>query len=157
MPKQKEIIQAIVAEHVATLPIGTGDDGLSAYQLAVQEGYSGTLQEWLVSLRGRDGTTPVKGIDYNDGATGSPGYTPIKGVDYFDGNTGTPGQAGYTPIKGVDYSDGSKGDKGDPGAPGSDATVTKSAVESVLIGEIDTHTHPGGTGGLSQQQILRMI
>jgi hypothetical protein len=81
MPKQKEIIQAIVAEHVATLPIGTGDDGLSAYQLAVQEGYSGTLQEWLVSLHGRDGTN---GIDGNDG------YTPIKGVDYFDGATGQP-------------------------------------------------------------------
>lgn len=66
---------------------------------------------------------------------------------------GQDGANGYTPIKGVDYFDGVKGDKGDQGEqgiqglPGSDATVTKPAVESVLTGEILTHTHPtsGGT------------
>ena len=36
-----------------------GDDGLSAYQLAVQEGYEGTLAEWLESLKGADGTTQL--------------------------------------------------------------------------------------------------
>lgn len=34
---------------------------------------------------------------------GDPGYTPIKGVDYFDGAKGDPGDPGYTPVKGVDY------------------------------------------------------
>ena len=34
---------------------------------------------------------------------GDDGYTPIKGVDYFDGAKGDTGQDGYTPIKGVDY------------------------------------------------------
>lgn len=42
-------------------------------------------------LPGKDGYTPVKGIDYFDGKDG---YTPIKGIDYFDG---------YTPVKSVDY------------------------------------------------------
>ena len=28
-------------------------NGLSAYELAVAEGYSGTMQEWLASLRGQ--------------------------------------------------------------------------------------------------------
>ncbi|MDR2395839.1 MAG: hypothetical protein LBD57_04500 [Endomicrobium sp.] len=30
---------------------GTGADGKSAYELAVEEGYSGTLQQWLLSLK----------------------------------------------------------------------------------------------------------
>ena len=107
------------------LPDVIGESGLSAYELAVQEGYGGTLEEWLLSLRGDDGTP---------GADGDDGYTPIKGVDYFDGDKGD------------------KGDKGDQGEPGSDATVTKSAVESVLTGEISSHTHAGG--GLTQAQIL---
>jgi hypothetical protein len=73
---------------------------------------------------GQDGYTPIKYIDYFDGATGNAGadgedgYTPVKGTDYFDGNNGTDGQDGYTPIKGVDYFDGAKGDKGDQGEPG---------------------------------------
>jgi len=131
--------------------------------------------------KGDDGYTPIKNVDYSDGAKGDqgergfqgeigpqgvkgdnglqgerglqglPGTTPVKGVDYFDGATGP---AGYTPIKGVDYFDGVKGDKGDPGT---NATVTKEAVEGVLIGEISTHTHAGGSGGLTQQQIEGMI
>lgn len=49
---------------------------------------------------GKDGYTPVKGVDYFDGEDG---YTPIKGVDYTDGKDG------YTPVKGVDYFDGEDG------------------------------------------------
>lgn len=32
--------------------------GLSAYQIAIKHGYSGTEQEWLESLQGQDGITP---------------------------------------------------------------------------------------------------
>ena len=35
--------------------------------------------------------------------TGKDGYTPIKGVDYFDGKNGKDGVDGKTPVKGVDY------------------------------------------------------
>lgn len=103
---------------------------------------------------------PTTWISILKGERGDPGYTPIKGIDYFDGTPGTPGIAGtngYTPIKEVDYFDGVKGDKGDQGVPGSDANVTKSAVETVLIGEILTHSHPGAGGGLTQQQMEGMI
>lgn len=64
---------------------------------------------------GKDGYTPVKGIDYFDGKDGQDGYTPVKGVDYFDGSpgqNGKPGQDGYTPVKGVDYFDGVPGKDG---------------------------------------------
>lgn len=32
-----------------------GKDGLSAYQIAQQQGFEGTEQEWLDSLKGEDG------------------------------------------------------------------------------------------------------
>lgn len=60
-----------------------GDDGKSAYQIWLDNGNIGTEQDYLDSLKGEDGYTPQKGVDYFDG------YSPIKGVDYFDGQPGT--------------------------------------------------------------------
>ena len=37
-----------------------GNDGQSAYELAVDNGYTGTEKEWLASLKGTDGTTTVQ-------------------------------------------------------------------------------------------------
>lgn len=92
-----------------------GNNGMSAYELWLEQGNKGTEQDFLDSLRGDkgdpgvDGYTPVKGVDYFDGENGKDGYTPVKGVDYFDGKDG------YTPIKGIDYFDGQKGDTGENG------------------------------------------
>jgi hypothetical protein len=97
MAKQKNIIQAIVDERVSQLVTPQSENGLSAYELALQEGFSGTLQQWLDSLHGRDGMD------------------------------------------------------------GSDATVTQQAVEAVLTGEISSHSHAGGSGGLTQAQILNLL
>lgn len=36
-----------------------GDEGLSAYQVAVKNGFEGTEQEWEDSLKGKDGVSPV--------------------------------------------------------------------------------------------------
>jgi hypothetical protein len=41
-----------------------GADGRSAYELAVLKGFDGTLDEWLNSLKGDKGDTPIKGVDY---------------------------------------------------------------------------------------------
>lgn len=55
---------------------------------------------------GKDGKTPVKGVDYfdgvngKDGKNGKDGYTPVKGIDYFDGQPGAPGKDG---VDGKDY------------------------------------------------------
>lgn len=43
------------------------------------------------------------------GKDGKDGYTPVKGVDYFDGKNGVDGKDGYTPVKGKDYFDGKDG------------------------------------------------
>ena len=43
---------------------GSGADGKSAYEIAVENGFEGTETEWLESLHGKDGYTPIRGIDY---------------------------------------------------------------------------------------------
>ena len=97
----------------------------------------------LSELKGDDGVTPQKGVDYFDGEDGT---TPQKNVDYFDGDDGTEVELQKTATH-VQwrYVGGSWADlialtelKGEDG---SDATVTKSAVESELTGEISTHSH----------------
>jgi hypothetical protein len=45
--------------------------------------YEDFAPEQLEALKGKDGYTPVKGVDYFDGDKGADGYTPIKGTDYF--------------------------------------------------------------------------
>ena len=49
----------------------TGNDGKSAYEIAVDNGFIGTETEWLESLKG------------DKGDPGNPGYTPVKGTDYW--------------------------------------------------------------------------
>lgn len=43
------------------------------------------IEQRKVEIKGNDGYTPIKGLDYDDGKDG---YTPKKGVDYFDGEKG---------------------------------------------------------------------
>ena len=96
------------------------------------------------SIRGEDGYTPVKGVDYFDGEKGEPGkdgYTPIKGVDYFDGVSGKDGADGYTPQKNVDYFDGKDGVDGKDGSDGKDGVDGKDGSDgfspSVVVEDID--------------------
>ena len=46
-------------------------EGDSAYDLAVKEGYQGTLAEWLESLHGRDGRNGTNGTNGTKGADGT--------------------------------------------------------------------------------------
>ena len=50
-----------------------GKNGLSAYELAVQEGFTGSLAEWLNSLKGADGKDGVDGKNGADGLNGKDG------------------------------------------------------------------------------------
>lgn len=38
--------------------------GASAYEIAVKNGFDGSEKEWLDSLKGKDGYTPQKSVDY---------------------------------------------------------------------------------------------
>lgn len=62
---------------------GSGSDGKSAYDLAVQQGYVGTLDDWLLTLVGPRGPKGDTGSTGKTGPTGEPGKTPVRGVDYW--------------------------------------------------------------------------
>lgn len=109
---------------------------IDAYGVAVKNGFKGTVEEWLESLKGadgKDGYTPQKGIDYFDGQDGADGYTPQKGVDYFDGKDGKDGSSGKDGVSATHSWNGTtltitsasgtssanlKGDRGDRGERG---------------------------------------
>lgn len=61
----------------------SGADGKSAYEIAVEEGYSGTKAQWLASLKGEIGATGASGPQGPQGPAGSNGSTPQRGVDYW--------------------------------------------------------------------------
>ena len=105
---------------ISDLSGAQGIQGLSAYQVAVQHGFEGTEDEWLISLKGEKGETGPKGEQGEPGPKGEPGAN------------GAPGEQGPK---------GDPGEKGEKGDPGSDASVTKQNVESVLTGDITSHNH----------------
>ncbi|MBQ3462821.1 MAG: collagen-like protein, partial [Clostridia bacterium] len=50
-------------EWLASLVGESGNDGKSAYDLAVEKGFDGTEEEWLASLIGPTGATGANGND----------------------------------------------------------------------------------------------
>lgn len=82
-----EEIDAIKDEIAQKVQVGAkGEDGKSAYQIAVDEGFEGSETDWLASLKGADGRNGIDGINGTngkDGTNGVDGKTPVKGVDYF--------------------------------------------------------------------------
>lgn len=72
-------------------PQGVGASGESAYQLAVDNGYTGTMSDWLSSLHGVAGP---QGIQGQTGPQGTPGATGPQGVQGPIGNTGPTGPEG---------------------------------------------------------------
>lgn len=85
---------------------GSGNNGLSAYEVAVQEGFVGTESEWLDSLIGPQGLPGVQGIQGLQGVAGAQGPQGIKGdtgdaQSIFDG-----GDAFSIPVTGYDIDGG---------------------------------------------------
>ena len=74
-----------------------GPEGKSAYQVAVQNGFTGTEEEWLQSLKGEQGPQGPQGPAGPQGPQGEPGP---------QGERGPAGPQGER---------GEKGEKGDPG------------------------------------------
>lgn len=119
-----------------------GKDGLSAYQVAVSNGFSGTQAQWVSSLKGTKGDEGVRGDN-----GWSPNFKIVARGDesvlhLFEwiGGTGTkPNTTGYlggsgivsnilnaTNIHGLRGVQGDKGDKGDKGASGDSANKISS-------------------------------
>lgn len=125
-----------------------GDTGLSAYEIAVQKGFSGTEEEWLLSLKGEQGV-PFVYSDFTEeqllslkgdkGDKGEQGEKGDKGEAFtyedftaeqlarLKGEQGERGEQGIQGIQGIQGmqgekgetgAKGEKGDKGDKGDPG---------------------------------------
>ena len=118
---------------ISDLSGAQGIQGLSAYQVAVQHGFEGTEDEWLISLKGEKGETGPKG-DKGDtgekGATGERGPQGLqgerglqgvqgeKGEQGIQGPVGPKGEQGEQGIQGIQGPQGEPGPKGEPGADG---------------------------------------
>lgn len=94
-----------------------GADGQSAYQIAVAQGFVGTVEQWLLSLQGDPGPQGIPGLDGQDGAAGEDG---VDGSQGPQGIQGPPGPAGED---GVDYT-------------GPAITVASTAPSSPSVGDV---------------------
>lgn len=130
-----------------SVELSGGENGKSAYDLAVENGYKGTVQEWLASLAGENGKVGEKGergesayeLAVKNGYTGTEiqwlaslageagvaGKNGANGKSAYElavekGYTGTEAQwlASLIGPKGDTGAAGAKGDKGDTGAAG---------------------------------------
>lgn len=104
---------------ISDLSSAQGIQGLSAYQVAVQHGFEGTEDEWLISLKGEKGETGPKG-DKGDtgekGATGERGPQGLQGERGLQGVQGEKGEQGIQGIQGPQGEPGPQGPKGDTGS-----------------------------------------
>lgn len=73
-----------------------GADGQSAYDLALKEGFKGTLKDWLNSLKGEDGKPGRDGQNGKDGAPGEDGQPGQPGADGAPGKDGKDGLNGHS-------------------------------------------------------------
>ena len=112
-----------------------GAAGKSAYEVALQNGFTGTEADWLTSLKGQKGDA------------GEPGATGAKGDPGEKGDAGTPGKDG------VNGKDGTNGVDGKDGADGYSPTATVTETDAGAVISITdkngttTATIKNGTSG----------
>lgn len=123
--------------------------GKSAYEVAVENGFSGTETEWLASLKGATG---APGADGKDGENGKTPYVGDNGNWYIGADdTGKPsrgekGEPGSPGARGEPGSPGAKGDKGDTGAT---PNLTIGSVTTLEAGQNATASITGESPDLT--------
>ena len=103
VPPTPDLYQQLIAkidEKIAS--VHDGADGASAYEIAVENGYTGTEAEWLSSLKGEKGDAGEQGIQ---GIQGEKGDTGAAGKDGINGKDGKNGADGYSPTATVTETD----------------------------------------------------
>lgn len=92
MNTRKRIATAVIAVVITVLAAVLlcscieGDAGLSAYEIAVKNGFEGTEAEWLESLKGtdgKDGEDGEDGVDGTNGTNGKDAFSLDELIDYF--------------------------------------------------------------------------
>ena len=156
--------------------------GKSAYEVAVENGFSGTETEWLASLKGATGAPGANGKDGTDGKTpyvgdngnwyigaddtgkpsrgakGDKGEKGEKGAQGIQGERGIQGVRGEKGDKGDKGSPGAKGDKGEPGAKGDKGDT--GATPNITIGTVTTleagQNATASMGGTAESPVLNL-
>ena len=105
-----------------------GENGLSAYEIAQNNGFEGTLSEWFASLKGDKGDTGKQGVKGDKGDKGDTGEQGIQGEKGSTGATGKTGASGKSAYEiwlsagnsgtETDFLNSLKGEKGDTGKQG---------------------------------------
>ena len=128
-----------------------GADGLSAYEVWLSQGNTGTEADFLNSLQGADGATGPQGPAGNDGATGPQGATGAQGpagndgadglsayeVWLSQGNTGT--EADFlNSLQGADGATGATGPAGATGATGPAGPAGADGADGVSVNWLGT-------------------
>lgn len=126
-----------IDKKIASLHDGKdGVDGKSAYEIAVDNGYPGTEQAWLASLKGNKGEpgekgdTGAAGKDGRDGTDGAAGRDGVNGASAYEIAV----QHGYSGsetawLESLHGADGAKGDTGASGKDGADGFSPVAKVE----------------------------
>ena len=107
-----------------------GQDGKSAYDLWLEAGHTGTVQQFLDYLKGANGKDGKDGIDGIDGDPGPAGQSAYQiwiaqgntgtEFDFLNSLKGTNGKDGVNGKDGINGKDGKDGVDGKDGAPGQD-------------------------------------
>lgn len=66
-----EVSDSVVNEYEPFVESVAGEDGKSAYEIAVEDGFEGNESQWLESLKGKDGATGPQGPQGANGINGS--------------------------------------------------------------------------------------
>lgn len=112
------------------------DKRYEIYQLALADGYEGTYEQWLESIKGPAGQD---GKDGKDGKDGQDGHSPVITI----------GDDGYWYIDGDNTHVKAQGPKGDTGPSGSDGVSVVSIEKTSSDGLIDTYTITYSNGNTS--------
>lgn len=96
--KDKELEEKVTSLESSAGSGQKGADGKSAYEIAKENGYTGTKEEWLLSLKGDRGPQGPTGQQGERGADGLPGVAGPKGDK---GDTGERGPEGIQGPAGV--------------------------------------------------------
>lgn len=140
----------LVTNHGQTIVVSgsilgpTGPDGASAYDVAVEDGFVGTVSQWLASLVG------APGLDGDDGrgivsiartaGTGAAGTTDTYTITFTDATTTT-----FEVVNGANGADGVDGNDGTPGVDGTSIAAGSGAPsEPAADGDLYIDVVTGG-------------
>ena len=156
-------VNSITFSDASVLTSASNLAGQSAYEVAVNNGFAGTEQEWLDSLvgppgadgaPGADGPQGEQGLPGNDGAPGLDGMNGTNGLDGMNGTNGANGASAYeTAVNNgfsgteQDWLDSLVGPPGAPGAPGADGATGQGFIIAktyASLAALEADTSPTG-------------